>query len=346
MAAIDRGLDSLSFLSDAMRDALRRRLREVGGLTLIVLATLVALALATWSVQDPSLSHATNAHVRNILGVSGAIVADLLTQLFGLAALAFILPIAIWGWRLVTHRPMRRERVRLLFWLLGVLLTAGCAAALPRSSAWPLPVGLGGVIGDWMLRLPAALSGGTLAGPARIAVAVASGAGMLLCFTIAAGFGWRAEGDDAEGPFEEDEARGWIPLGWITHGFLSLKARLARAQKRRPSARAPARSETPQHARVEPRFAAGARTTLQPAVRARAAHSRRSAIFVARAASLSACAPLAGCPHHPPLERPLAAVWHGRPYRTAARSGLAAASPNAPVRAPKSGASAPARAAL
>ena len=110
MAAIDRGFDSLSFLSDAMREGLRRRLRELGGLTLIVLATLVALALATWSVQDPSLSHATNAPVRNILGVPGAIVADLLTQLFGLAALAFILPIAIWGWRLVTHRPMQRER--------------------------------------------------------------------------------------------------------------------------------------------------------------------------------------------------------------------------------------------
>jgi len=266
MAAIDRGLDSLSFLSDAMRDALRRRLRELGGLTLIVLATLVALALATWSVQDPSLSHATNAHVRNILGVSGAIVADLLTQLFGLAALAFILPIAIWGWRLVTHRPMQRERVRLLFWLLGVLLTAGCAAALPRSPAWPLPVGLGGVIGDWMLRLPAALAGGTLAGPARIAVATAAGAGMVLCFAVAAGFGWRAEGDDAEGPLEEDGARGWFPLGWITHGFLSLKARLARALTRRPAARAPARSETPPQARIEPRFDAGARATLQPAV--------------------------------------------------------------------------------
>ena len=266
MAAIDRGFDSLSFLSDAMREGLRRRLCELGGLTLIVLATLVALALATWSVQDPSLSHATNAPVRNILGVPGAIVADLLTQLFGLAALAFILPIAIWGWRLVTHRPMQRERVRLLFWLLGVLLTAGCAAALPRSSAWPLPVGLGGVIGDWMLRLPTALSGGTLAGPARIAVAVASGAGMLLCFAVAAGFGWRAEGDDAEGPLEEDEARGWVPLGWITHGFLSLKARLARALTRRPSARAPARSETPQHARVEPQFDAGARTALQPSI--------------------------------------------------------------------------------
>src|SRR5262249_60429192 len=107
MAAIDRGVDSLSFLSDAVRETLRRRLRELGGLALIVLATLVALALATWSVQDPSLSHATNAPVRNILGVPGATVADLLTQLFGGAALAFILPIELWGWRTVTRPPVR-----------------------------------------------------------------------------------------------------------------------------------------------------------------------------------------------------------------------------------------------
>src|SRR5262249_5392804 len=176
--------------------------------------TLVALALATWSVQDPSLSHATNAHVRNILGVPGAIVADLLTQLFGVAALAFILPIAIWGWRLVTHRPMQRERVRLLFWRLGVLLAAGCAAALPRSPAWPLPVGLGGVIGDWMLRLPALVAGGTLAGLARVAVAVAAGAGTLLCFAVAAGFGWRADGGgDAAGAPAEGETRGAVSPG-------------------------------------------------------------------------------------------------------------------------------------
>ncbi len=62
--------------------------------------------------------------------------------------------------------------MRLLFWLLGVLLTAGCAAALPRSTAWPLPVGLGGVIGDWLLRLPALLAGGTLSGAVRVAIAL------------------------------------------------------------------------------------------------------------------------------------------------------------------------------
>jgi DNA segregation ATPase FtsK/SpoIIIE, S-DNA-T family len=267
MPAIDRGLDRLTFIPEALRDALRRRLRELGGLALLLVATLLALALATWSVHDPSLSHATNAPVRNVLGVSGAIVADLLIQLLGVAALALVLPIAIWGWRLATHRPLQRERIRLAFCVLAVLLAAACTAALPRTPAWPLPVGLGGVIGDWMLRFPALLAGGTLSGLARVAVAIVTGAGTLVCFAIAAGLGWRAGGRHVDDAVDDERERGSISLGWITHGFLSLKARLARALKRRPQTRSPARrAAAPAHDRTEPRFDESARATLQPQI--------------------------------------------------------------------------------
>jgi DNA segregation ATPase FtsK/SpoIIIE, S-DNA-T family len=267
MPAIDRGLLSLSFLPDAVRDALRRRLRELGGLALIGLAVLLSLALATWSVQDPSLSHATNTPVRNTLGVSGAIVADLLIQLLGVAALALVLPVAIWGWRLASHRPLQRERIRLVFWILAVLLAAACAAALPRSATWPLPVGLGGVVGDWLLRLPAALAGGALSALGRAAIAVAAGAGTLVCFAIAAGFGFGWSADAREDAGDEDAAddgreRGSISLGWITHGFLSLKARVARLLTRRTRSRV--RRDIPPAARAEPRFEESARVTLQP----------------------------------------------------------------------------------
>jgi len=267
MPAIDRGLDRLTFLPEALRDALRRRLRELGGLALLLVATLLALALATWSVHDPSLSHATNAPVRNVLGVSGAIVADLLIQLLGVAALALVLPIAIWGWRLATHRPLQRERIRLAFCVLAILLAAACTAALPRTPAWPLPVGLGGVVGDWMLRFPALLAGGTLSGLARAAVAIVTGAGTLVCFAIAAGVGWRAGGRRVDDAVDDERERGSISLGWITHGFLSLKARLARALKRRPQARSPARrAAAPVNDRTEPRFDESARATLQPQI--------------------------------------------------------------------------------
>src|SRR5262249_35974319 len=178
MAAVERGLERLSFLPDAMRDALRRRLRELGGVALVGLAALLALALAAWAVQEPSLNHATTNPVRNLLGVPGAVVADLLMQLLGVAALAFILPVAIWGWRLLTHRPLERERIRLLFWILGVLLSAGCVAAFPRSAAWPLPVGYGGVIGDLMLRFAALFSGGGGYGGMCVALLIAGGGGV------------------------------------------------------------------------------------------------------------------------------------------------------------------------
>src|SRR6476619_3408022 len=267
MPAIDRGLDRLTFIPEALRDALRRRLRELGGLALLMVATLLALALATWSVHDPSLSHATNAPVRNVLGVSGAIVADLLIQLLGVAALALVLPIAIWGWRLATHRPLQRERIRLAFCVLAILLAAACTAALPRTPAWPLPVGLGGVVGDWMLRFPALLAGGTLSGLTRAAVAIVTGAGTLVCFAIAAGLGWRAGGRHVDDAVDDERERGSISLGWITHGFLSLKARLARALKRRPQARSPARrAAAPVNDRTEPRFDESARATLQPQI--------------------------------------------------------------------------------
>jgi len=53
MPAIDRSLDAVAFVTEHFRDILRRRLSEIAGLALITLAFLAAVALATWSVQDP-----------------------------------------------------------------------------------------------------------------------------------------------------------------------------------------------------------------------------------------------------------------------------------------------------
>jgi S-DNA-T family DNA segregation ATPase FtsK/SpoIIIE len=267
MSVIERGFDSLGFLTDALRDALRRRLRELAGLALITASMLLALALATWSVQDPSLSHATNVAVRNLLGVPGAIVADLLMQLFGVATLMIVLPIAIWGWRLASHRVLSRERIRLMIWIAGVLLAAGWAACLPRAAAWPLPAGLGGVTGDWMLQLPIMLAGGTLSWLVLAALAVGAGSATLLCFVVAAGFGWRAaDGEGDRAPAAAKEERASISLGWVAHAFLSVKARLARLLSRRAPTRAyrvDLRPTAP--GGVDRRFAGGEnRTPLQP----------------------------------------------------------------------------------
>ena len=64
-------------VSEIVRDFLWRRAAEIAGLAMLGLAGACGLALVTWSVQDPSLNHAIDGPVRNLLGRPGAIVADI-----------------------------------------------------------------------------------------------------------------------------------------------------------------------------------------------------------------------------------------------------------------------------
>ncbi len=241
MSLIDRSLDGMAHLSGQLGIMLQRRLRELGGIALISLTMMAALALATWSVHDPSLSHATDAPVRNLLGMPGAIAADLMMQLLGLGSLALLLPIAVWGYRLLGHRPLSHERLRVLLWLVGAVLAAAFSSCLPKTARWPLPSGLGGVVGDAILRLPAILLHAPLSGIHLLGAAIMLGAAALFTFAGAAGIlwgdaagaddadTWNDEDEDDEEPAEEADGdeRGWISLGLLTHALLSFRARLA-----------------------------------------------------------------------------------------------------------------------
>ena len=61
MAAIRRSLDFSGYVSDEARHRLGRAARTLRGLLLLALSVALAVALATWSVGDPSLTHATTA---------------------------------------------------------------------------------------------------------------------------------------------------------------------------------------------------------------------------------------------------------------------------------------------
>src|SRR6516162_8843607 len=244
MSMIERSLDSMAALTAELGDIVRRRLSELSGIILISLALMGALALASWSVRDPSLSHATDAPVRNWVGWPGAVVADLMMQLLGLGALALILPVAIWGYRLLGHRAVGHERLRVMVWPLGAVLAAAFASCLPRGTHWPLPCGLGGVIGDAILRLPVLLFHLPMRGGSSVIAGVVLGAAAALAIAFASGLLWRdADADDEEHDeepveqSEDDRDRSWISLGGLMHSLLSLRARLARLfprRKRRP----------------------------------------------------------------------------------------------------------------
>ncbi|MGA0598995.1 DNA translocase FtsK 4TM domain-containing protein, partial [Enterovirga sp. CN4-39] len=109
MHTIRRYDSPLERLSEALGAFLRRRAVEAGGIVLVAGAIASALALATWSVNDPSWNNATSAPARNLLGSPGAIGADLLIQVFGLGAVAFLLGPAAWGLRLLRHKKLDRQ---------------------------------------------------------------------------------------------------------------------------------------------------------------------------------------------------------------------------------------------
>ena len=244
MRATDRSLDVIAFVSEHFRDILRRRLSEIAGLALITLALLGAIALATWSVQDPSLSHATQKPIHNLLGFPGAIFSDLAMQLLGLDAILLLLPEALLGWRLLSHKPVG-DKWRSLLWIVATFLAAAFASTLPRIGSWPLPTGLGGVTGDALLHLPIVIMGASLAGLTRVVMAAVFG--IATAVTLAIAVGWRQPAprtkpararyveedeidDDETG---DDRASAW--LGMIVHALLSWRARIGRLIRGAPA---------------------------------------------------------------------------------------------------------------
>ena len=148
--------ESRPLLPSAMANTLRDSVRFVVG-ALILVATLAAWAsLLSWSVEDPSLSHATALTARNWLGRPGAILSDLIIQTFGLAALIVLLAPMFWGAAFVQREAVPKFSRRLWTYLAAIFCLASAAGALPVPLSWPLHHGLGGIIGDAAFRVASA----------------------------------------------------------------------------------------------------------------------------------------------------------------------------------------------
>jgi len=72
------------------RDGARRtRLREIAGAGLVALTFATVISLGSHQATDPSWNNAVDAPARNLLGLFGAYLSDLLVQLFGFGAWLF-----------------------------------------------------------------------------------------------------------------------------------------------------------------------------------------------------------------------------------------------------------------
>ncbi|WP_411816749.1 DNA translocase FtsK [Hyphococcus sp. DH-69] len=149
-----RQRDPFSEFADRLREFLRNVMMRAGGLAMIVLGVWLMVALATFSISDPSLNTATPAQVQNMGGPLGAIAADLSLQWIGGGAFLLIAPLAIWGFfAMMKGAP---EETPADFWhrliAAPIALLAGAAfiASWPAPADWPYVVGSGGLLGDFI----------------------------------------------------------------------------------------------------------------------------------------------------------------------------------------------------
>ena len=138
-------------------DAFRRAaLARGGGAALFALGVWLVVAIASFSISDPSLNNATLAPTVNFAGAPGAIVADLLLQSLGGCALLIAPPMMIWGgvafFRggavLPEEKTPRRVWLRVGLAPVALVLSCALAALAPPPATWPFVVGVGGAIGD------------------------------------------------------------------------------------------------------------------------------------------------------------------------------------------------------
>ena len=85
---------------------------KAAGIALACAAAFGWLTLLSWSVHDPSLTHATSGATRNWLGPPGAIVSDLLLQAVGLASIFVFLACAAAGAELLLRERIPGWRMR------------------------------------------------------------------------------------------------------------------------------------------------------------------------------------------------------------------------------------------
>jgi S-DNA-T family DNA segregation ATPase FtsK/SpoIIIE len=137
--------DALADARTAVNKLMRMLALRGAGIVLIIAALAGLVTLVSYSSDDASLNNANLRDPSNWLGPIGATAADLMLQLFGFAAIAFLAPLMVWGARAARGKSVRYAMWRLVAWPLGTTTVAAGLGLFPRPQS--LPAGAGGMIG-------------------------------------------------------------------------------------------------------------------------------------------------------------------------------------------------------
>jgi S-DNA-T family DNA segregation ATPase FtsK/SpoIIIE len=128
-----------------------RRLNEIIGLTVMVVAGLLLLSLATYTPTDPSFNtvggYATGRPAHNWAGMVGAFLSDAMLQMIGIAA--FFLPLVIGrlGLCWMRSRPAGSPKAKTIGLAMWVVFAPAAIALLPGKMLWRHALPIEGVTG-------------------------------------------------------------------------------------------------------------------------------------------------------------------------------------------------------
>jgi S-DNA-T family DNA segregation ATPase FtsK/SpoIIIE len=233
---------STSFITNSARVFFFKKFAQAFGAGTIALVLCTLISLLTWSAQDPSWNFAHDGPVRNALGAPGALVSDLIMQLWGIAALSFLAPIGFWGWILVKRNHLDRSINRVFLLICGSACMAGLASFLPATANWPLPTGLGGVLGDTLNAIPRRLvdtfpianilAGSMFAIGAIVSLTAALSPPQDSSFDADQSAGTKLQRKIQEdGDADGEPGFALVSLGALVHAALSIKARINKRRK-------------------------------------------------------------------------------------------------------------------
>jgi S-DNA-T family DNA segregation ATPase FtsK/SpoIIIE len=236
------GRTGTALFPEGLSTFVRQRLIELAGVLMVVTGLALAIALASYTPADPSLSHATNAPVHNLMAYPGAVVADLLLQTVGLGGAIIAVMLAGWGWRLLRAHCLPLWWLRVALMPVMVLLAAMAVSVLPAPASWPRPLdaSLGGVVGQLFLGGVTRLSAHHGLGAEFVALIAAALAAAGLLFAVAITRGeWQALARGTAFGLRHS----WTALAWLA----ARRPRFGDPARQRAQTREAARRE-----RLEP----------------------------------------------------------------------------------------------
>jgi S-DNA-T family DNA segregation ATPase FtsK/SpoIIIE len=148
----------MKYLLRAFTPTRNRRLNELIGFLLFAFATLLFLALVSYSPLDPSFNTAGPAEAggaRNWIGLFGAVLSDLLLQAAGIFVFVAPVMIGLLGARWFKSKPVAGPGAKMLGAAILLIFTPALLALLPWGLRWrhavPIEGLLGRIVGDALL---------------------------------------------------------------------------------------------------------------------------------------------------------------------------------------------------